>query len=116
VPATTKAEAARPADVKLEVVITESKTVYTLRRAHELPPNSSIGDYLAGKDTRAPLSLEDARAGTNGVQLVTEETAAAGQKPKAESKAYQIAGSITPPKADAPAAGGTDPSKGTVLQ
>jgi hypothetical protein len=108
----------KPPVVKMDVTVTESKTVYGLRRVSELPANSSVGKYTFPDTARSPLSLQDARDGKNGVQLVSEDVVTAdnaGNK-KTNAKAYQIEGTITPPKDDTTGAGNTDAVKGAAAK
>lgn len=90
--------------VKLETLISHSSMLYTLRKVHRLAEGSSLDDYLKLKGNSAPLTLCQAMAGTDGVQLVSVAPQGSDSGKPETSPAWQIQGTVTPPKNDDAAA------------
>jgi hypothetical protein len=89
--------------INVEVTVAAVKTVYALRKAQSLGGDADLNSYLTLKAKSAPLQLCQAFNGTDGVQLVSISTPgeqSGGKKADGESKAWQLQGSVTPPKAD----------------
>jgi hypothetical protein len=108
---TKQATAGAPtANIQIEGKITSVKTLYSLRKITVLDEstNNDLNLNLASTPPkREPLSLSQALAGDGGVQLVSKEVQTDSAKPKGDSKAYQLQGTITPPDT------GSSSSKGT---
>ncbi|MFJ1470524.1 hypothetical protein [Massilia orientalis] len=81
----------KKAEVLISVIVTltPSQTVYVLHSDTAAP------DALP--TSFAPLSLADARAGLNGVQLISSGEPTDKPAEKADTKSFKIQGSITPP-------------------
>lgn len=110
-------------EVEIDVSVDEVQTAYLLEKVTELDKTKPIGSYFAPA-TPTPLLLSKGLAGTDGVQLtaiVTTSSSSGGDRKPADDKAYQLQGTITPPKeaikaGDAAQKGNTDPSKGPVTK
>lgn len=89
--------------INVEVTLTSIKTVYTLRKSHHFGDDPTLNTYLGLKANGAPLDMCKALRGEDGTQLVSVVTASEqsdSKKADAAAKAWQIQGSVTPPKPD----------------
>jgi hypothetical protein len=91
--------------IQIEGKITPTKTLYSLRKVTPLDTSSNkdLTSLSDEKTKRPPLTLSQATSGDGGVQLISKEIQTESSKPKGDSKAYQLQGTVTPP--DAPPQG-----------
>jgi hypothetical protein len=88
--------------VAIEITVSDVKTAYALRRVHHFD-NGNMNDYASLKQKSGPLSLCDAFDGKNETQLISIGPVGPqppNGKPEDEAPAWQIRGSLTPPKSD----------------
>lgn len=86
--------------VRLETFVSYSKVLYTLRRVHRFAEGASLDDYLKLRGQTTPLTLCQAMSGTGGVQLVSVVPQGSESGKPEKSPAWQIQGTLTPPKTD----------------
>ena len=107
----TKAEKAfaPPTTVQIDGKLTQINTLYSLRKVTLIGTTGEekMDKYLPVGQPLPPLSLEKALKGEGNVQLVSKEIQTDSAKPKGDSKAYQLQGSITPPTTSSTSSNGS---------
>ena len=91
--------------VKVDASVGDVKTVYALRRTVHLDDGSQLNAYIGKRADAAPLSLCAGLKGANGIQLISITPQGGGSDKGGDANAWQIQGSVVPPKPAAATAG-----------